>query len=88
MRKKIHPSYYEATITCACGHSFRVGSTKQQMKVEICAACHPLTTGKRKLVDTGGRVERYRARLARAESTKKRKRKSRRKSRAEVQKLG
>jgi len=60
MKKDIHPKYYpEAKATCACGNSFTVGSTKQELRVEICSACHPFYTGKEKLVDTAGRVERF-----------------------------
>ena len=59
MKKKIHPKYEKATISCACGSSFETGSTKKNMKVEICSACHPFFTGKQKIVDTAGRVERF-----------------------------
>ena len=60
MRKGIHPEYKEATVTCACGHSFKTRSTVGDISVEICSACHPFYTGKQKLVDTAGRVEKYR----------------------------
>lgn len=61
MKKDIHPKYYpEAKAACACGNSFTVGSTKQELHVEICSACHPFYTGKEKLIDTAGRVERFR----------------------------
>jgi len=61
MKTGIHPEYYRATVTCACGESFETGSTKQQLRVEICSKCHPFYTGVRgRLVDTGGRVERFR----------------------------
>jgi len=59
MKKDIHPKYEKATISCACGNSFETGSTKKDMKVEICSACHPLFTGKQKIIDTAGRVERF-----------------------------
>lgn len=59
MKKDIHPKYGKATISCACGNSFETGSTKKNMKVEICSACHPLFTGKQKIIDTAGRVERF-----------------------------
>ena len=59
MKKDIHPKYEKATISCACGNSFETGSTKKNMKVEICSACHPFFTGKQKIVDTAGRVERF-----------------------------
>jgi len=59
MKEKIHPSYFRTTITCACGESFETGSTKKNLRVEICSKCHPFFTGKQKFVDTGGRVERF-----------------------------
>jgi large subunit ribosomal protein L31 len=59
MKKDIHPKYGKATISCACGNSFETGSTKKNMKVEICSACHPFFTGKQKMIDTAGRVERF-----------------------------
>lgn len=64
--KDIHPQYFDATITCACGAVYRVGSTKPSLRVEICAKCHPFFTGKQKLVDTGGRVERFLKKYGRA----------------------
>ena len=65
MKKDIHPPYYpEAKVSCACGNKFTVGSTKPDIKVEICSACHPFYTGKGKLIDTAGRAERFRARTA------------------------
>ncbi|HEC80579.1 MAG: 50S ribosomal protein L31 [Candidatus Coatesbacteria bacterium 4484_99] len=60
MKKDIHPVYEETTITCACGNVIKTRSTKKNIKIEICSACHPFFTGKQKLVDTAGRVERYR----------------------------
>lgn len=59
MKKDIHPDYKRATVTCACGNTFETGSTKDSLKVEICSECHPFFTGKQKLVDSGGRVERF-----------------------------
>ena len=59
MKKDIHPKYVKATISCACGNSFETGSTKKNMKVEICSVCHPFFTGKQKIIDTAGRVERF-----------------------------
>ncbi len=59
MKEKIHPAYHKTSITCACGESFEVGSTKENIKVDICSQCHPFFTGKQKFVDTGGRVERF-----------------------------
>lgn len=59
MKEGIHPPYQKTKITCACGTSYEVGSTKTDLKVEICSNCHPFFTGKQKFVDTGGRVERF-----------------------------
>ena len=64
MKKDTHPAYYQATVRCACGNAFTVGSTKKDLEVEICSACHPFYTGGSKIVDTAGRIERYKARLA------------------------
>ena len=60
MRKDIHPAYVDATITCACGEVINTRSTREKIKVEICSKCHPLFTGKQKLMDTAGRVEKFR----------------------------
>ena len=62
MKKGIHPEYGEAVVRCACGETFVTGSTKKEIRIEICSKCHPFFTGKQKLVDTGGRVERFRRR--------------------------
>ncbi len=59
MKKDIHPEYAEATITCVCGNVFTTKSTKKDIKVEICSMCHPFMTGKQKIFDTAGRVERF-----------------------------
>lgn len=59
MRKGIHPKYFETTITCACGYELHTRATKDNIKVELCSQCHPFYTGKQKLVDTTGRVERF-----------------------------
>ncbi len=59
MKKDIHPKYEEATVTCVCGNQFKTRSTLKEIKVEICAACHPFFTGQQKLVDSAGRVERF-----------------------------
>ena len=64
MKKNIHPAYYQAKVTCACGNAFTVGSTKETLDIEICSQCHPFYTGTAKLLDTAGRVEKFRARLA------------------------
>jgi large subunit ribosomal protein L31 len=60
MREKIHPKYKLTKVTCACGESFEAGSTAENLRVEICSKCHPFTTGVQRIVDTGGRVERFR----------------------------
>ncbi|CAB1128128.1 ribosomal protein L31 [Candidatus Hydrogenisulfobacillus filiaventi] len=62
MKEGIHPPYYQATITCSCGAEYHVGSTKQHMHVEVCSRCHPFYTGEQRMVDTGGRVERFKKR--------------------------
>jgi len=71
MKKDIHPTYYpQATIKCACGKTYKVGSTKKEIEVEICANCHPFFTGQEKLIDTAGRVEKFRAKRERAATAK------------------
>lgn len=62
MKTDIHPNYVEATVTCSCGNSFTTRSTKAKLDVELCNECHPFYTGKQKLVDAGGRVERFQKR--------------------------
>jgi len=62
VKKGIHPNYYRATVKCACGNTFETGSTKEELRVEICSKCHPFFSGQQKLVDTGGRVERFKKR--------------------------
>ncbi len=64
MKKGIHPEYKEVTVTCACGATFKTGSTKKDdvIRVEICNQCHPFFTGKQKLVDAGGRVDKFKKR--------------------------
>ncbi|MCU0613909.1 MAG: 50S ribosomal protein L31 [Desulfobacterales bacterium] len=64
MKNDIHPNYVQTTITCACGNVIEVGSTRSDIKVEICSQCHPFFTGKQKLVDTAGRIERFRKKYA------------------------
>ena len=66
MKADIHPDYQLCTVHCSCGNEFWTRSTKEELHVEICAACHPFYTGKQKLVDTGGRVERFQRRLEKA----------------------
>ena len=66
VKTDIHPAYEITTVHCSCGNEFQTRSTKADLHVEICAECHPFYTGKQKLVDTGGRVERFQRRMARA----------------------
>ena len=63
MKEGIHPNYVETTITCACGNVIKTRSTKENIRVEVCSKCHPFYTGKQKLVDTGGRVDRFKKRF-------------------------
>lgn len=66
MKTEIHPDYVVAHVHCSCGNEFLTRSTKSEIRVEICSACHPFYTGKQKLVDTGGRVERFKKRQQKA----------------------
>ena len=59
MKEKIHPKYVDCTVTCGCGNTFTTRSTREKVNVEICSACHPFYTGKQKLVDAAGRVEKF-----------------------------
>jgi len=71
-KKEIHPEYFpKAKVLCACGNSFTVGATKNEIKVEICSKCHPFFTGTEKIVDTRGRVDRFKKRLAKSASATK-----------------
>jgi len=73
MKKDIHPKYYtSAQVKCACGNTFTVGSTREVIEVEICSKCHPFYSGKGKIVDTMGKVEKFRKRLAKKEEIAKR----------------
>ena len=71
MKKDIHPEFFQTTIRCACGNEVEVGSTKKDIRVEICSKCHPFFTGKQKLVDTAGRIERFRRKYAKFEAQNK-----------------
>ncbi len=63
MKEKIHPKFFnDAQVVCSCGNTWTVGSTKKQLKVELCSKCHPFFTGERKMIDTAGRVERFKQR--------------------------
>ena len=70
MKENIHPDYQQTTITCACGNVIETGSTKKDIRVEVCSKCHPFFTGKQKLVDTGGRVDRFKKRFNMTEDKK------------------
>ena len=67
MKEGIHPKYEESTVSCACGYTFKTRSTKPLIKLEICSNCHPFFTGKQKLIDTAGRVEKFQKRFAQTE---------------------
>jgi large subunit ribosomal protein L31 len=72
MKKDIHPTYFpEAETACACGAKFAIGGTKEKVQVEICSACHPFYTGDSKVIDTAGRVEKFKARQAKTTKTAK-----------------
>jgi len=72
MKKDIHPKYYDkAKVRCACGNTFTMGSTREEIDVEICSKCHPFYTGKEKMIDAMGRVEKFKQKMAKKESLKK-----------------
>lgn len=66
LKEKIHPQYNEITVSCSCGEQFKTRSTKKELRLEICSACHPFYTGKQKLIDTAGRVDRFNKKYARS----------------------
>jgi large subunit ribosomal protein L31 len=71
MKEKIHPQYFaDARVICACGNTFTVGSTRKEIRVELCSKCHPFLTGERRMMDTAGRVERFRRRYEASEKAK------------------
>jgi large subunit ribosomal protein L31 len=70
MKQGIHPEYVETTISCVCGNVIKTRSTKKDIKVEICSKCHPFMTGKQKIMDTAGRVERFKKKYADVKKTK------------------
>ena len=70
MKTDIHPEYVECTVHCSCGNEFVTRSTVPSLRVELCSECHPFYTGKQKLVDTGGRVERFQRRYAKSDASK------------------
>ncbi len=63
MKEGIHPKWVEATVHCACGNTFKIHSTKPELRVELCSNCHPFYTGQQRIVDTGGQVERFMRRM-------------------------
>ena len=67
MREKIHPELHGVKVHCACGNEFETRSTKKELRVEVCSACHPFFTGKQKLMDTAGRVEKFQRKYAKKE---------------------
>lgn len=69
MKKGIHPEYVDCTVTCTCGNTFQTRSTKPELKIDICNACHPFFTGQQKLIDTGGRVQRFTDKFGSARET-------------------
>lgn len=71
MKKDIHPKYYNNTkVTCSCGNAFEMGSTLEQIHVEVCSACHPFYTGTAKFIDTAGRVDKFKAKVEKAKELK------------------
>lgn len=64
MKENIHPEYDEALVVCACGNTFKTRSTKKEIRVEICSQCHPFYTGRQKLIDSAGRIEKFRKKYA------------------------
>ncbi|MCM2281175.1 MAG: 50S ribosomal protein L31 [Bdellovibrionaceae bacterium] len=72
MKDGLHPTYYsDAVVTCVCGSTFKTGSTQKEVRVDICSSCHPFFTGKQKLVDTEGRIDRFRKKYASVGAAKK-----------------
>jgi large subunit ribosomal protein L31 len=71
VKTDIHPNYVECEVRCSCGNTFTTRSTVPELRVELCSECHPFYTGKQKLVDTGGRVERFQRRYAKAQKAQK-----------------
>ena len=71
MKEGLHPKYADTKVQCACGNEIEVGSTKSEIRVEICSNCHPFFTGKQKLIDTAGRIERFRRKYAKFQNNQK-----------------
>ncbi len=70
MKPEIHPKYQQVQVHCACGETFTTGSTRKELRVEICSKCHPFFTGRQKLVDSAGRIDRFKTRYAKKEAPK------------------
>ncbi len=70
MKPEIHPQYHQVDVHCACGETFKTGSTRKELRVEICSKCHPFFTGKQKLVDSAGRIDRFQQRYAKKQPPK------------------
>ena len=89
MKEKVHPKYFKTTATCACGATYQIGSTKENIRVDICSKCHPLFTGTMKLLDTEGRVEKFKKKYERAAEREKAKKETQEKRKTEKeQKIG
>jgi large subunit ribosomal protein L31 len=89
MKKGIHPEYHkEAKITCACGNTITTGSTKSEINVEICSACHPFYTGKEKLIDTAGQVDRFKQRMQKTQEIQKQKEAKKKQKKSESKATG
>ena len=71
MKKGIHPKYFQSSVSCACGNNITFGSTREEIKTEICSNCHPFFTGKQKLIDTAGRIDKFKKKYAKFNITKK-----------------
>jgi large subunit ribosomal protein L31 len=69
MKKDIHPQYHQATVHCACGNTWKTGSTMPEINVEICSKCHPFYSGKEKVLDTSGRIDKFKKRMAKSEES-------------------
>jgi len=70
MKPEIHPQYQQVEVHCACGETFTTGSTRKELRVDICSKCHPYFTGKQKLVDTAGRIDRFQKKYAKSAAAK------------------
>lgn len=84
MKQEIHPKYFKTTATCACGATYEIGSTKENIRVEICSKCHPLFTGTEKMLDSEGRVEKFKRKVEKAKEKEKTKKDTAEKKRQEI----